>query len=149
LPALKTTLAVARAGDVLELDELWAYAGSKRREVWLWIALCRRTRQVVSWTLGPRDWYRCQLLREGIPPGYARLDTYSDFWHTYSSTFPGNTAVGKETGETAHVERINGTLRHCLKRLTRKTLAFSKSKTHLQDALEIFFHHYNLSKISG
>jgi len=34
----------AQAGDVLELDELWSDVGSKKNQVWLWIALCRRTR---------------------------------------------------------------------------------------------------------
>jgi hypothetical protein len=53
-----------------------------------------------------------------------------------------------ETGWTAHVERVDGTLRHCLKRLTRKTIAFSKSERALNDVLAIFFHHYNLSKPS-
>jgi hypothetical protein len=53
-----------------------------------------------------------------------------------------------ETGRTAHVERVDGTLRHCLKRLTRKTIAFSKFERALNDVLAIFFHHYNLSKPS-
>lgn len=133
--------------DTLELDELWTFAGSKANDLWLWIALCRRTRQVVSWTLGPRDWWRCRELRDGIPEAYARCPTFSDFWHTYDQAFPKNHSVGKETGETAHVERLNGTIRHCLKRLTRKTIAFSKSKRNLEDALSIFFHSYNLQKV--
>jgi hypothetical protein len=38
-----------------------------------------------------------------------------------------HTAVGKETGETARVERWNNTLRQRLARLVRMTLSFSKS----------------------
>lgn len=139
---------MAQPGDTLELDEMWTFVGSKKNPQWLWIALCRRTRQVVSWTIGPRDWWRCRQLRDRIPMAYARCNTFSDFWHTYDDVFPGNTSVGKETGETAHVERINGTLRHCLKRLTRKTIAFSKSISHLKDALAVFFHFHNLKIIS-
>lgn len=135
--------------DVLELDELWTFVGLKKNPQWLWIALCRRTRQVVSWTLGPRDWFRCEQLRDAIPQAYARLNTYCDFWHNYDATFPNNTSVGKETGETAHVERINGTLRHCLKRLTRKTIAFSKCTKHLRYALRIFFHFYNIKQLGN
>jgi len=36
-------------------------------------------------------------------------------------------AVGKERGETAHVERWNNTLRQRLARCVRKTHSFSKS----------------------
>jgi hypothetical protein len=39
----------------------------------------------------------------------------------------GNTAVGKETGETAHSERWNTTLRQRLARVVRMTWSFSKS----------------------
>ncbi len=38
-----------------------------------------------------------------------------------------HTAVGKETRETAHVERWNNTLRQRLARFVRMTLSFSKS----------------------
>jgi hypothetical protein len=31
-------------GEVLELDELCTHVGRRRRKVWLWLALCRRTR---------------------------------------------------------------------------------------------------------
>ncbi|MBX0328228.1 hypothetical protein K2Z83_11125 [Oscillochloris sp. ZM17-4] len=36
-------------------------------------------------------------------------------------------AVGKETGETAHIERFNNTIRQRLARFVRKTLSFSKT----------------------
>ncbi len=47
LPAFEDTLLPSQAGDVLELDELWSFVQSKAQECWLWIALCRRTRQIV------------------------------------------------------------------------------------------------------
>jgi insertion element IS1 protein InsB len=54
-------------------------------------------------------------------------------------------ATGKGTGETAHVERFNNTLRQRLGALVRKTLSFSKGDF-LHDArLKLFLHHYNLS----
>lgn len=36
------------------------------------------------------------------------------------------TQVGKETGLTNHIERLNCTIRQTLSRLVRKTLSFSK-----------------------
>ena len=53
------------------------------------------------------------------------------------------TAVGKETGETAYVERWNNTLRQRLARLIRMTLSFSKSVVMHEACLPLFLHRYN------
>ncbi len=34
---------------MLELDELWSFVLKKTNEAWIWIALCRKTRQVVAY----------------------------------------------------------------------------------------------------
>ena len=52
--------------------------------------------------------------------------------------------VDKNTGETAHVERWNNTLRQRLGRFVRKTLSFSKSILMHEVVLKLFIHHYNL-----
>lgn len=63
LPPLASTLAPAQPQDALELDELWSFVGHRRRGViWLWLALCRRTRQIVAYALGPRDDATTRLL---------------------------------------------------------------------------------------
>ncbi len=54
-----------------------------------------------------------------------------------------HTAVGKETGETAHVERWNNTLRQRLARFVRMTLAFSKSEVMHEACLLLFLSRYN------
>jgi insertion element IS1 protein InsB len=48
LPPCQARVSPAQAEDVLELDELWSDVGNKKQQVWLWIALCRRTRQGVA-----------------------------------------------------------------------------------------------------
>jgi len=53
-----------------------------------------------------------------------------------------HTAVGKETGETAHVERWNNTLRQRLARFVRMTLSFSKSVFMHEACLLLFLHRY-------
>ena len=55
LPAFVDTLLPAEEGNVLELDELWSFIGAKAQQLWLWVALCRRTRQIVAWTLRDRS----------------------------------------------------------------------------------------------
>jgi len=49
-------------------------------------------------------------------------------------------------GGTNHLERLHLTLRQRLARLTRKTLAFSKSPQMHEINLRLFFHRYNLQQ---
>lgn len=57
-------------------------------------------------------------------------------------------AVGKDSGETAHVERWNNTLRQRLGRFVRKSLSFSKSEEMHEICLRLFLHSYNLALVS-
>ena len=68
-----------------------------------------------------------------------------DFWAAYAAVIPEehHSAVGKETGETAHVERWNNTLRQRLTRFVRMTLSFSKSMLMHEACLLLFLHRYN------
>jgi insertion element IS1 protein InsB len=115
LPPLPTTLLALDPEDptstVLELDELWSFVLKKANDSWIWIALCRKTRQVVAYALGDRSKKTCQRLWEAIPDGYRQGHCFTDFWAAYAAVIPQeqHTAVGKETGETAHVERWNNT----------------------------------------
>ena len=75
---------------------------------------------------------------------------YTDFWKAYQAVIPEehHTAVGKETGATAHVERWNNTLRQRLARFVRKTLSFSKSLLMHHACLLLFLHRYNRERAS-
>ena len=147
LPPLSTTLLPAEKGDVLELDELWSFVGCKLNPRWVWIALCRQTRQVVAHFVGDRSAQSARALRERIPPDYRCRATRSDWWRAYDEAFPRRThrSCGKGAGETCHVERWNNTLRQRLGRFVRKTLSFSKCERRHEVALRLFVHHYNLS----
>ena len=129
----------------LELDELWSFVLRKANQAWIWIALCRKTRQVVAYALGDRSEKTCRKLWEAIPETYRTGHCYSDFWAAYRAVIPEeqHTAVGKQTGETAHVERWNNTLRQRLARFVRKTLSFSKSLVIHEACLRLFLHRYN------
>jgi len=146
LPALAETLVKWELGDVLELDELWSFVLKKSQKRWIWIALCRRTRQVVAFTIGDRSEDTCRKLWNQIPAVYKLCASFSDFWEAYKNVFPEEThqSVGKETGMTAHVERWNLTLRQSLARFVRKTLSFSKSDFYHEVVLSLFIHRYNL-----
>ncbi len=85
---------------------------------------------------------------EAIPPVYRVGYCFTDFWIVYQAVVPEeqHTAVGKETGETAHVERWNNTLRQRLARFVRKTPSFSKSILMHDACLNLFLHRYNLER---
>jgi hypothetical protein len=78
-------------------------------------------------------------------PPTARGIARRDFWAAYQAVIPDeqHTAVGKEAGETVHVERWNNTLRQRLARLVRMTLSFSKSVVMHEACLLLFLHRYN------
>ncbi len=145
------SLAEAKQDDVLELDELWSFVGKKTNKQWLWVALCRRTRQVVAYVIGDRSKATCRKLWQKLPEGYRHCRTYSDFWEAYQRVFPEDThrCVGKESGQTAHVERFNNTLRQRMARFVRQTLSFSKSLAAHRMFTKWFIYHYNLDCLAS
>ena len=127
---------------ILELDELWSFVLKKVNTSWIWIALCRKTRQVVSYAIGDRSKETCQKLWDTIPLAYRTGKCFTDFYSAYKSIIPQDQhyPVGKQTGETAHVERWNCTLRQRLGRFVRKTLSFSKSTLMHTICLDLFLY---------
>ena len=154
LPPLSETLVNPDANDpkssIMEIDELWSFVDNKGNKVWIWIALCRKTRQIVARAVGDRSEATCRILWNNIPPSYREGHCYTDFWKAYQLVIPEDqlTQVGKETGETAHVERWNCTLRQRIGRFVRKTLSFSKSILMHITCLDLFLHRYNLARVT-
>jgi insertion element IS1 protein InsB len=111
LPDLSETLLPPDASDsksmILEADELWSFVFKKNNKIWVWIVLCRKTRQVIAYVIGDRSEATCQKLWDSVPSAYKDGHCYTDFWSTYQAVIPKSqhTAVGKETGETAHVKQ--------------------------------------------
>ncbi len=83
LPPLATTLGEARRDDVLELDEMWSFVLKKTNKRWVWVALCRRTRQIVAYFIGDRSQTSCLHLWRRIPRAYRRCSSFSDCWEAY------------------------------------------------------------------
>jgi len=136
-----------QADDQLELDEMWSFVQQRTHKRWLWIALCRRTRQVVAFVIGDRSEVTCRQLWQQIPLSYQHCHSFSDFWAAYSLIFPVEThrSVGKQEGQTNHVERCNNRLRQSNARYVRKTLSFSKSDFFHELVTRLFIIRYNLA----
>jgi len=132
----------------LECDELWSYVGYHDNKQWVWLAIDRETREIVGVYVGDRSADSARALWNSLPPVYRQCAvSYTDFWEAYATIFPSkrHRAVGKETGQTNHIERFNCTLRQRISRLVRKTLSFSKKLANHIGAIWYFVHHYNAS----
>ena len=146
---LKETLLTPRKRDKLEVDEMWSYVGKKTEKRWLWLAINRRTREIVSWHFGDRDKLDCEEFYKKIPSSYKKLKikSYSDNWGCYKDVFPYqeklHACVNKESGETNHIERFNNTLRQRVGRYVRKTLSFSESDYWHRLVTKLFICYYN------
>ena len=98
--------------------------------------------------VGDRSKKTCQRLWEAIPQEYRQGHCLMDFLRVYAFVIPEeqHSAVGKETGETAHVERWNNTLRQRLVRFVRMPLSFSKSEVMHEACLLLFLHRYTTER---
>lgn len=112
--------------------------------------MCRRIKQIVAFVSGDHSAKTCAKLWAKIPESYKQCHTFSDLWDAYAKVLPKerHCMVGKESGETNHMERWNCTLRQRLARFVRKTLSFSKSDVMHQVVLKCFIADYKLACIS-
>lgn len=149
LNPFKTTVAGATPGDVLEVDEIFSYILLKVNKIRIWIALSKQTKQIVSFFIGDGSMESCKRLWRKLPYSYLRCTSFSDFWTSYNC-LPDAThsKIGKETGLTNHVERLNNTIRQRFSRFVRKTLSFSKKEYMLNLHFKLWAFQYNLQCIN-
>ena len=146
LTPIAETIKPLKERPILELDELWSFVQNKSSKAWIWLALERQTRRIVGFVIGDRSEQTCRRLWESLPADYRkRAICYTDFWEAYATVLPSkrHRAVGKETGETAYIERFNNTLRQRCANLVRKTLSFSKDPHWHEVRIRLFIDHYN------
>lgn len=118
---------------------MWSFVGKHDNKQWIWLALDAETRKIVGVHIGNRDKEGAQGLWDSLPPVYLQCAVcYTDFWEAYATVIPPkrHRQVGKETGQTNHIERFNCTLRQRVSRLVRKL-------TNHIGAIWYFVNHYN------
>ena len=150
LANFKTTIVLPKEEEgVLEVDEIFSFVFVKVNKIRIWIAQNRQNRQIVSFFIGDGSMESCKRLWRKLPYEYLKCNSFSDFWNSYNC-LPAQThqKVGKESGRTAHVERLNNTIRQRFSRFVRKTLSFSKKEYMLNLHFKLWAFSYNLSVIS-
>ena len=130
---------------VLEVEELWSFVFRSKDKVWLWSAINRETREIAASSCGERSENTCRILWDRVPSAYKEAIVFSAYWSAYQAVTPSeqHRPVGKETGEAAHSERWNNTLRQQLARFVRKTLSFSNCIKMHEICLKLFIHRSN------
>ena len=132
-----------------EIDELWSFVGNQANQQWVWLALDRKTRQIIAFHVGDRSKDSAKQLWEKIPNAYREQAIfYTDEYDSYPGVIPESQhrPLPKGTGQTNHIERFNCTLRQRVSRLVRQALSFSKNLQNHIGAIKYFICHYNLTK---
>jgi insertion element IS1 protein InsB len=120
-----------------EVDELCTYIKQKSRLIWVVYALERNTKTVVSFNVGSRTSKTLSIVTQTLINAKAKA-IYTDRLRQYASLIPKEFHHRKQFG-TNHIERYNLSLRTHLKRLVRRSICFSKSKSMLSAVLKIYF----------
>jgi insertion element IS1 protein InsB len=136
----------------VQIDELWSFVSKKGNKLWVWIAIDVETREIIGLYVGDRSRDSAKKLWDTLPPVYRQCAVvYTDYWDAYVGVIPHNhhRMVGKESGKTSYIERLNCTLRQRISRLVRKSLSFSKFLENHIGALWNFVHYYNASLLAA
>jgi insertion element IS1 protein InsB len=109
-----------------EMDEFWSFVQKKSNQRWTWYAIERKSGCILAWHNGKRtdkDFLALWILLQSFP---ISVD-HTDNWASYSRYIPaGMHRIGKDN--TWKIERKNLNFRTHIKRLSRKTICFSKSE---------------------
>lgn len=107
-----------------QMDEQWSYVGNKKNQRWLFYAWEPRYKTVIAHVFGRRTKETLDKLIKLVKP-YTFRFYCTDDWKPYGSVLPAEAHVVTKK-LTQSIERKNLTLRTRLKRLTRRTICFSR-----------------------
>ncbi|WP_339625736.1 IS1 family transposase [uncultured Winogradskyella sp.] len=118
-----------------EIDELHTKINGKRKCVVY--AINRKTKQVIDFSVGSRSNDTISKVTDTVLLLNPKR-IYTDGWSSYKSLVP--KAIHRVIkSQTNTIERFNLNLRTHLKRLSRKTLCYTKSKVVLDAILRLYF----------
>jgi insertion element IS1 protein InsB len=131
---------VIRLADEAEVDEMWSYVGRKKDQRWLWHTIDHRSGKILAYVFGRRQDEVFLKLKALLEP-FSITTYYTDYWGAYTRHIdPEEHQPGKRN--TQKIERKHLTLRMRIKRLTRKTICFSKSIQMHDIVIGLFINRY-------
>jgi IS1 family transposase len=110
---------------------------NQKKDVWIWIAVDRKTKRILDFEIGSRSQRTFKVLFNRIRLLKPKI-IYTDNYSVYTTIIPSSIhKTGKE--HTYTVERTNGRIRDYLARFHRKTKSFSKSLNMMKSNLLLLF----------
>lgn len=120
-----------------EIDEMRTYIGNKKNLYWIVYALNQKTKEVVSFSVGKRNYKTLSKVINTVQDSKP-IQIFTDKLVHYKFLIDQSIHKIKKWG-TNYIERKNLSLRTHLKRLNRKTICFSRSQVVLNSILNIYF----------
>lgn len=120
-----------------EIDEMHTFIGQKSHHYYITYAINRTTRKVIDFVVGSRTKENIGKVVNCVKLLNPKR-IFTDRLNIYPSLIgkPIHVATAYRTN---HIERLNLTLRTHLKRLSRKTICFSRSAVVLTAVMQIYF----------
>ncbi|WP_298507396.1 IS1 family transposase [uncultured Kordia sp.] len=125
-----------------ELDEMRVVVGYKLNEAWITYAINRYTKKIINFIVGRRTKRNISVITKSVLQLYPKM-IFTDRLKTYKSLIP-KTQHDTRKKNTTVIERHNLTLRTHLKRLSRRTICFSKTFEMLEATLKLYLWGYQL-----
>ena len=124
-------------GKEYEVDEMRTYIGNKQRLYWVVYAMRRDTKEVIDFKVGKRNLKTLGKVIDTVLLSEAKK-IFTDGYELYKSLILEEIHRQRKCSIN-HIERKNLSIRTHLKRLSRKSICFSKSKEMLEACLKIYF----------
>ena len=127
------------------MDEMWSFYHDKKHQIWLWWAVDHETNIPLAYTFGTREHKYLDKLLELLKP-FNIGTVYADNNFAYESRITDKTLInGKKN--TQKIERNHLTLRTRIKRLSRRTICFSKDKDIHESVIGTFINIFSLDVV--
>jgi len=128
---------IVKIGKKYEMDELFTYLKRKKNRICVAYAINKQTKEVVDFTVGKRNKVNLKKVVDTLIMSSAK-EIRTDKLNLYKTLIPKSIHLVKQRGIN-HIERKNLTLRTHIKRLNRKTIAFTRNTLLLTSILKIYF----------
>lgn len=121
----------------IELDEVRTFIKKKENQYWIAYAICSKTKKVIDFIAGKRTKRTLKMIVNTLLLSNVEA-IKTDRLSIYQSLIPPHLHK-RYAYNINHIERNNLNLRTHLKRLSRRSICFSKSKEMLECCVKIYF----------
>ena len=123
--------------EAFELDELRTYITRKENQYWIAYAICSKTKEVIDFVVGKRSKRTLRMIVNTLLLSKVE-QIKTDKLNIYQSLIP-KSIHQSGAYNINHIERNNLNLRTHIKRLSRRTICYSKNIVMLEACLKIYF----------